>query len=67
MIPLKDDTPSARKAYVTISLIVACSTVFLWQRSLDASESRRAVAADAARAAAQAPRRAVVCPLSAGS
>jgi membrane associated rhomboid family serine protease len=45
MIPLKDDTPSARKAYVTISLIVACSTVFLWQRSLDASESRRAVAA----------------------
>jgi membrane associated rhomboid family serine protease len=45
MIPLKDDTPSARKAYVTISLIVACSTVFLWQRSLDASESRRAIAA----------------------
>jgi membrane associated rhomboid family serine protease len=45
MIPLKDDTPSARKPYVTISLIVACSAVFLWQRSLDVSESRRAVAA----------------------
>jgi membrane associated rhomboid family serine protease len=45
MIPLKDDTPSARKPYVTISLIVVCCLVFLWQRSLDSDEGRRAVAA----------------------
>jgi membrane associated rhomboid family serine protease len=45
MIPLKDDTPAARKPYVTISLIVACCSVFLWQRMLDATASRRAVAA----------------------
>jgi membrane associated rhomboid family serine protease len=45
MIPLKDDTPSALKPYVTTSLIVACCAVFLWQRSLDAGESRRVVAA----------------------
>jgi membrane associated rhomboid family serine protease len=45
MIPLKDDTPSALKPVVTISLIVACCAVFLWQRSLDAASSRRAVAA----------------------
>lgn len=43
MIPLKDDTPSALKPYVTISLIVACCGVFLWQRSLDPLGSRRAV------------------------
>ncbi len=43
MIPLKDDTPSARKPYVTISLIVACGAVFLWQRSLDSGDARRAV------------------------
>src|SRR5579859_2237457 len=40
MIPLKDDTPSARKAYVTISMIVACCLVFLWQRSLDEAAAR---------------------------
>ena len=45
MIPLKDDTPAARKPYVTISLIGACVTVFLWQRTLDAAASRRVVAA----------------------
>ncbi|HWJ36454.1 MAG TPA: rhomboid family intramembrane serine protease [Steroidobacteraceae bacterium] len=45
MIPLKDDTPSAHTAYATISLIVACCAVFLWQRSLDSGESRRVVAA----------------------
>jgi membrane associated rhomboid family serine protease len=45
MIPLKDDTPSALKPYVTISLIVACCSVFLWQRTLDAAASRRVVAA----------------------
>jgi len=45
MIPLKDDTPSGVKPYVTISLIAACSAVFLWQRSLNAEDGRRAVAA----------------------
>jgi membrane associated rhomboid family serine protease len=45
MIPLKDDTPSALKPYVTISLIVASCSVFLWQRTLDVAASRRAVAA----------------------
>jgi membrane associated rhomboid family serine protease len=45
MIPLKDDSPSALKPFVTISLIVSCACVFLWQRSLDMASSRRAVAA----------------------
>ena len=45
MIPLQDDSPSARKAYVTISLIVACCVVFLWQRSLGEAPARRVVAA----------------------
>jgi membrane associated rhomboid family serine protease len=45
VIPLKDDTPSARKAYATVSLILACCAVFLWQRTLDSGESRRVVAA----------------------
>jgi rhomboid family protein len=45
MIPLKDDLPSASKPYVTISLIVSCAGVFLWQRSLDSASSRQAVAA----------------------
>jgi membrane associated rhomboid family serine protease len=45
MIPLKDDSPSALKPIVTISLIVGCVGVFLWQRSLDAASSRQAVAA----------------------
>jgi membrane associated rhomboid family serine protease len=45
MIPLKDDSPSALKPVVTISLIVSCAGVFLWQRSLDAASSRQAVAA----------------------
>jgi hypothetical protein len=35
MIPLKDDSPSASQPVVTISLIVSCACVFLWQRSLD--------------------------------
>ena len=43
MIPLKDDTPSALKPYVTLSLIAACVAVFLWQRTLDASSGRRVV------------------------
>jgi membrane associated rhomboid family serine protease len=45
MIPLKDDLPSALKPVVTISLIVSCTGVFLWQRSLDPASSRQAVAA----------------------
>jgi membrane associated rhomboid family serine protease len=45
MIPLKDDSPSASKPYVTISLIAGCAGVFLWQRSLDTAASRQAVAA----------------------
>ena len=45
MIPLKDDTPSALKPFVTIALIGICCLVFLWQRSLDPTSSRRAVAA----------------------
>ncbi len=45
MIPLKDDTPSALRPVVTISLIVSCVGVFLWQRSLDTAASRQAVAA----------------------
>jgi membrane associated rhomboid family serine protease len=45
MIPLKDDLPSALKPVVTIVMIVACSGVFLWQRSLDVASSRQALAA----------------------
>jgi membrane associated rhomboid family serine protease len=45
MIPLKDDTPAARRPYVTMALIGACSGVFLWQRTLDVAANRRAVAA----------------------
>jgi membrane associated rhomboid family serine protease len=45
MIPLKDDSPSSLKPVVTLSLIAACSVVFLWQRSLDVAASRRVVAA----------------------
>jgi membrane associated rhomboid family serine protease len=45
MIPLKDDSPSALKPWVTISLIASCTAVFLWQHSLDAASARQAVAA----------------------
>jgi membrane associated rhomboid family serine protease len=45
MIPLKDDSPSALKPWVTIALIAGCCAVFLWQWSLDALSSRRALAA----------------------
>jgi membrane associated rhomboid family serine protease len=45
MIPLKDDTPAARKPYATLSLIVACCAVFLWQRTLEPQAGRRAVMA----------------------
>jgi membrane associated rhomboid family serine protease len=45
VIPLKDDSPSALRPLVTISLIVACTCVFLWQRTLDTASGRQAVAA----------------------
>jgi membrane associated rhomboid family serine protease len=44
MIPLKGDTPSGRRPYVTFALIGACSTVFLWQRCFE-SGGRRAILA----------------------
>ncbi len=40
MIPLKDDTPSTLTPYATISLIGACSAVFIWQRSLGPAAAR---------------------------
>jgi membrane associated rhomboid family serine protease len=43
MIPLKDDSASASRPYVTYSLIALCSTVFLWQRALDETAARHAV------------------------
>ena len=43
MIPLKDDTPSALPPYVTVSLMVVCVAVFLWQRTLDLDAGRRVV------------------------
>ncbi len=45
MIPLKDDTPSALTPYATISLIGACSAVFIWQRSLGPAAARQAIVA----------------------
>jgi membrane associated rhomboid family serine protease len=45
MIPLKDDSPSGLKPVVTLSLIAACTAVFLWQSSLDPAAGRQAVAA----------------------
>jgi len=35
MIPLRDDNPAGRKPYVTVTLIVLCVLVFLWQFSHD--------------------------------
>ena len=37
MLPLHDDIPSTLKPVVTISLIILCVVVFLWQISLDPS------------------------------
>jgi membrane associated rhomboid family serine protease len=45
MIPLKDDTPSTLKPYVTVSLIGACTAVFVWQRCLSPGAARQAVIA----------------------
>jgi len=43
MIPLRDDNPTTIKPLVTISFIVLCSLVFLWQLSLGANGFRAAV------------------------
>ena len=43
MIPLRDDNPTSIKPFVTISFIVLCSLVFLWQLSLGANGFRSAV------------------------
>ncbi len=45
MIPLKDDSPSTLRPYVTSALIAACCCAFLWQRTLGPEEGRRVVAA----------------------
>jgi membrane associated rhomboid family serine protease len=45
VIPLKDDTPSVLRPYVTLSLIALCGGVFLWQQTLDAAAEARVVAA----------------------
>ncbi len=42
MIPLHDDNPTSGPAVVTVGLIVICTLVFLWQRSLNA-ESQEVV------------------------
>ncbi len=33
MIPLRDDNPTRRTAFITVGIIVACTLVFLWQVS----------------------------------
>ena len=43
MIPLRDDNPTTIKPIVTISFIVLCSLIFLWQLSLGANGFRGAV------------------------
>ncbi|MFL5238477.1 MAG: rhomboid family intramembrane serine protease [Rhizomicrobium sp.] len=34
MIPISDDNPAGQPAYVTWGIIVACSAIYLWERSL---------------------------------
>jgi membrane associated rhomboid family serine protease len=43
MIPLQDESRSTTKPDVTLSLIVVCCGVFLWQRSLDPASGSRVV------------------------
>jgi membrane associated rhomboid family serine protease len=43
MIPLHDDNPSNTKPLVSITLLVMCVLVFLWQLSLGATVGRRVV------------------------
>ncbi len=43
MIPLHDDNPTTLMPIVTVGLIVACVSVFLWQVALPPGEAERAV------------------------
>src|SRR5690606_40037152 len=43
VIPLRDDNPSSIKSVVTISFIVACVFVFLWQLSLGPVRGQQAI------------------------
>ncbi len=43
MIPLRDDNPTTLPPVVTVSLIVACTLVFLWQFSQNDFEAQRVV------------------------
>lgn len=43
MIPLRDDNPSESKPFVTITFIVICVLVFLWQFSLGNEGGQRAI------------------------
>src|SRR5262245_466900 len=40
MIPLRDDNPSSIPPIATVSIIVACALVFLWQLSLGSGGQR---------------------------
>jgi len=42
-LPLFDDTPSGRPAFITWLLIAACAVVFLWQRSLSPDDETAVV------------------------
>ncbi len=43
MIPLKDDSPSSTKPYVTCALIAVCAATYAWQATLDAATAQRVV------------------------
>ena len=43
MIPLKDYTPSASRPFVTLALIGACCSIYLWQFLCDAPMYRQAL------------------------
>jgi membrane associated rhomboid family serine protease len=43
MIPLKDDSASASRPYVTYMLIALCGAVFVWEQLLDETAARHAV------------------------
>jgi membrane associated rhomboid family serine protease len=43
MIPLRDDNPSGSKPIVTITFVIICVLVFLWEFSLGAEGGQRAV------------------------
>jgi len=42
MIPIGDDTASHRRPAVTVAIIAACTSVFLWQQSLGMAAQQRA-------------------------